>query len=273
MYNGGFEDFSVTGSFHMERAVSYKNDPMIESDKRLNMAYLLLKNPKMIDVIQKEKACFFHGTNVNALPSILKYGLNSVNKLLENDIPVTTGEKWSRIEGKRSFISLTDCIDVAHRYAVISQNKVESANTLLNFGVMIGVSLEHMNDVVVSSVKSDLSEIGVVGTLPVEHIKFLAVPDDKIDFVKKMIGEKKIDVVSMEMKRDVFFNGYIDEKLNFLEQVEQNQEIAEQPSLIYSKDNIKPVVSGRKISKIKEMFQRLKARLYKGKEQDLSERN
>lgn len=84
----------------MEEEVLYKNNPSIESRKRLNMAYLALNNPDMIETLQKSKTCFFHGTNANALPSILKYGIYSVDKSNENNIPVTTGEKWSRIDGK-----------------------------------------------------------------------------------------------------------------------------------------------------------------------------
>ena len=254
----------------MEREVLYKNNPMLEAMKRLNMAYVLLKNPKMIDVIQQKKAYFFHGTNANALPNILKYGINSVDKSIENDIPVTTGEKWSRIQGKRGFVSLTDCIDVAHRYSNMNPNNVETANTLLNFGVMIGTSLEDMKDIDVSSVWSDISEIGVVGNLPVGHIKFLAVPDDKVEFVKKIVGGKDIEVVAMEMRRDMFFDSCIREKLNILEQIEQNKKTQKQNSPIYFKDDIKPVVSNRKISKIKEIFEMIKSRLNIRK--DISER-
>lgn len=275
MYDGGFEDFSVTGSFHMEREVNYKNNPLLEAEKRCNMAYLLLKNPRMIDVIQQKKAYFFHGTNANALPGILKYGINSVNKSKECDIPVTTGEKWSRIEGKRDFVSLTDCIDVALRYSNISPNNAETTNTLLNFGVIIGTSLEDMKDIRVSGIRSDTPEIGVHGNLPVGHVKFLAVPSDKVEFVKKMIGEKEIEVVAMEMKENPFICNSIYEKLNILEQIEPNQKTPKQNFPTYFKDDIKPVVSSRKTSEIRKIFEMLKSRLHKkdkDKDEDTSRR-
>lgn len=41
LYEGGFDNFSVNGSLHMEREILYKNNPIIESEKRLNIAYLL----------------------------------------------------------------------------------------------------------------------------------------------------------------------------------------------------------------------------------------
>lgn len=43
-----------------------------------------------------------------------------------------------------------------------------------------------MKDINVSSIDSGISEVGVGGNLPINHIKFLAVPNDKVEFVKKM---------------------------------------------------------------------------------------
>ena len=245
----------------MEREISYKYNPTIESEKRLNMAYLLLKNPQMIEVIQKSSGYFLHGTNANALPSILRYGINSVDTSIENNIAVITGEEWSRINGKRSFVSLTDCLDVALSYANMKPNNNNSTNALLNFGVVIGTSFEDMKDLRVSGVSSDISEIGVRGNLPVDHIKFLAVPDDKIEFVKKMVGQKDIEVVSMDM-RDVFFISDFRNKLSILEQSKENIEPTKTPYPTYCKDDVKTLVNERRISKIKEIFEALKAKIH-----------
>lgn len=257
LYEGGFDNFSVNGSFHMEREILYKNNATIESEKRLNMAYLLLTNPQMIEVIKKSSGYFFHGTNANALPSILRDGINSVDTSIENNIAVTTGEKWSRINGKRSFVSLTDCWDVALSYSYREPNDNNSTNALLNFGVVIGASFEDMNGLRVSGVSSDISEIGVIGNLPLDHIKFLAVPDDKIEFVKKMVGQKDIEVVSMDM-RDGFFISDFRKKLSILEKSKENIEL---PYPTYFKDDVKPLVNERKTSKIKEIFETLKAKI------------
>ena len=229
LYEGGFEDFSVNGEFHMEKQIQYKNEPIIECRKRLNMAYLLLKNPKMIEVIQKSNGHFFHGTNANALPNILKYGINSMKTSIENNIDVNTGEEKFRGEGKkRNFISLTDSLNEATIYANLEPQN-SSPNSLLNFGVVIGASFEKMKDLKIPEyVISDLSEVGVFENLPLEHIKFLAVPDDKVEFVKKMVGEKDIEVVSMNI-RDTFFKKPFIEKLKMLEPSEQNKEILTSP--------------------------------------------
>ena len=244
----------------MEREISYKYNPTIESEKRLNMAYLLLKNPQMIEVIQKSSGYFLHGTNANALPSILRYGINSVDTSIENNIAVTTGEAWSRVDGKRDFVSLTDCLNVALSYTNMNHYDNNSTNSLLNFGVVIGASFKDMDGLSFSSIYSDMSEIGVSGNLPVDHIKFLAVPVDKVEFVKKMVGQKDIKVVSMDM-RDVFFSSNFIEKLNLLEQSKENIEPPKPHYPTYFKDDVKPLVNERKTTKIKEIFEALKTKI------------
>lgn len=260
LYEGGFDNFTVDGSFHMEKEVLYKNNPLIESQKRLDMAYLLLTNPRMIETINKSNSYFFHGTNANALPHILKYGLSSVNHSAQNNIPITTGEEWSRINGKRAFTSLTDNLSLALHYSNIPPSN-DSNNTLLNFGIVVGASFEDMSNISASSINSDMSEIGVIGNLPLEHIKFLAVPDDKVEFVKKIVGNKNIEVVSMNIK-DFFFVGNFVDKLYMLSQRGKNVEPLKVSDPTYSKSDIAPLVKTRKTSKIREIFEALKAKIH-----------
>ncbi len=260
LYEGGFDDFSVDGSFHMEKEVQYKSNPRIESEKRVNMAYLLLTNPQMFEIIQKNGAYFFHGTNANALPSILKYGINSLATSVKQNIPVTTGEEWSRVFGDRVCVSLTDSLGIALSYAADKPNDNSITSDLLNFGVVIGTSLEDMKDIRTYPIHSDISEVGIVGNLPLDHIKFLAVPEDKVQFVKKMVGEKDIEVVSMNTK-DLFFANEIDYKPFALEKDDKNVEQPQEIYPTYSKDDIKPVVEKRRTSKIKEIFESLKSKI------------
>lgn len=248
----------MNGSQHMEKVVQYKDSPIIEATKRLNMAYLLLKNPKMIQIIQEKGAYFFHGTNANALPNILKYGLNSVDRSTENNIQVNTGEKWSRINGKRKFLSLTDNLETALPYTTLGTEDQNPENSLLNFGVIIGTSLENMQGLTTIHVISDMPEIGISGNLPVDNIKFLAVPEGKVEFVKKLVGTKDIKVISMNM-RDDFFLSYMKRKNELLERGESENQ---QDYPTYSKNDIKPVVKERRTSKIKEIFNKLKEKLH-----------
>lgn len=261
LYDGGFEDFSVNGSNHMERRISYKNNPTIEGRKRLNMAYLLLKNPQVIETIQESGGYFFHGTNANALSSILKYGINSVDTSMENKINVNTGEKWSRVQGKRSFVSITDCLDVALGYSDIAPSENSNINNLMNFGVVLGVSLKDMNGIETVTVTSDISELGIQGNLSLDHIKYLIVPGDKTEFVKKMVGSKNIEVISMDMQ-DKFYRTNFLEKFNILEQQKEDSEKLTQQYPIYTKEDVMPVVNKRKISKIKEVFNDLKRKIH-----------
>lgn len=253
----------------MEKEVFIKENVTLESEKRLNMAYLLLKNPQMFDIIQKSGGHFLHGTNANALSSILKYGLNSVNSSKENNIEVTTGEEWSRINEKRGFVSLTDSLKIALWYARMQPNNNNLEKNLSNFGVIIGTSLEDMNGINGLPIYSDMPEVGIIGNLPLDHIKFLAVPENKVEFVKKMVGEKNIEVVSMNM-RDNFITQNFKEKLNILENGEKNQN---EPETKFTKKEVKGVITTRRISMVKKAFENLKYRLKSTKEMDKSERS
>lgn len=270
LYEGGFDNFSINGEFSTEREVLFKNNPMMEASKRLNMAYLLLTNPKMIDVMQQTGAAFFHGTNANALPNILKYGINSVDRSRENNIEVTTGEECSRINGKRSFVSLTDCIDVSLTYAGINHNSENMKDQLLNFGVIAGVSFHNMKDIKTIPIHSDISEIGVRDNLPLDHIKFLAVPKDKAEFVEKLVGEKNIEVVGMDLN-DAFYILDFSSKLKALESYREDSVDTKTTSQTFSKEDVKKVVKTRRFSKIKEIFADIKNKFRK--ENDLTERS
>lgn len=250
----------------MEEEVAYKNNPTIESKKRLNMAYSLIKNPQIVETITESKGYFFHGTNSNALPYILKYGINSLDTSVEKNIVVNTGEQWSRIQGKRDFVSITDCLDVALRYANMESNG--NVNDLLDFGVVIGTSLEHMEGINTIPIHSGISEIGVIGNIPLNHIKFLAVPDDKVEFVRKMVGSKNIEVISMNIK-DRFYDMNFPEKLNFLEYEKSEKEKPYYQT--YTQNDVKPMVDRRRFSKIKEIFEDIKQRMH-GNTKEIKER-
>lgn len=244
----------------MEKEIQYKNNPYIESKKRLSMAYLAAKNPEFINTIQKTKGYFFHGTNANALPRILKYGLNSVDESAKNNINVNTGEEWSRFEGKRNFISLTDSLNEALKYAQMTPGTEIAQKSLLNFGVIIGTSFENMTEVKANSVNSDISEIGVEGNLSIDHIKFLAVPEDKVEIVKKIVENQNIDVVSLDIQ-DKYLNANYKGKLDILEGNREKDNNKEITYPTYYKKDVRPLVKQRRTSKIKEIFEELKAKI------------
>lgn len=248
----------MNGDNHTERAVQYKNNPAIEGKKRLNMAYLLLENPQMIETIKKSGGYFFHGTNANALPYILKYGLNSLDTSVKNNIVVNTGEQWSRMQGKRNFVSLTDCLDVAMQYANMQINNGNIDNSL-NFGVVLGTSLERMEGIKTLSVISDIPEIGIAENMPLDHIKFLAVSEDKVEFVKKMLDSKNIEIISLNMQDEFYYVDFA-EKFKILEQKSLKEE--KQPYPEYTKSDVIPVVKERRTFNIKEILKSLKQKIF-----------
>lgn len=238
----------------MEREAQFINNPFIEASNRINMSYLLLNNPKMIETMQKTGSSFFHGTNANALPSILKYGINSVSKSQADGIELTTGEEWSRIQGKRNFVSVTDSLEVALNYAGLIPSNKDAQNSLLNFGVVIGISLQDMKKIQTTSIHSDMPEIGIIENLPLENIKFLSVPKDKKEFVKKLVGEKNIEVIDMDIYDKFYHLDYI-KMLEYLEHPSIESENTN--SRIFTKQEIKNTSNTRKLSCISRIYNKL----------------
>lgn len=54
------------------------------------MAYVLATYPETFEVLSENNIDLFHGTNINALPDILKYGMNSLQELSNKGITVST---------------------------------------------------------------------------------------------------------------------------------------------------------------------------------------
>ena len=109
----------------------------------------------------------------------------SENESYKKNNPVLTGEEWSRRDGvRRDFISFTDQIDRVLKYSSISPSENSS---LESFGIIIGISSEDIKDLKTFNVDSDIPELGIIGMLPIDKIKTIFVPNDRIDFVSKMI--------------------------------------------------------------------------------------
>lgn len=117
---------------------------------------MLATNPETFEILEKNNIDLFHGTNANALPTILKYGLNSLAELSEKGIPVLTGEEWSRVAGaERRFISFADSLTTATDYA-ISKDSSE-----MSFGVILGISSDNLEQLKTCMVQSSIPEIGI----------------------------------------------------------------------------------------------------------------
>ena len=145
----------------------------------------------------------FHGTNVNALPNILKYGMKSVDEQSSDGIVTATGEEWSRINGKRDFISFTEDVDTALDYASFTPK--EENSTLESFGVIIGISSSSLKQLKTCRVHSNLSELGIADNIPLEHIKSIFVPEDKVEFVQKLVGTNNIIVTPIGIDERFYY--------------------------------------------------------------------
>ncbi len=198
------------------------------------MAYLLVTNPDTFKIVKDNNIILFHGTNSNALYGILNNGINTVSDLKRKDISVSTGEKWSRINGERNFISFTDDLNVALDYASIFPST--DLQNQSSFAVIIGLSLNDIKELHTNTVISDLPEIGVTDNIPVELIKFLAVPTSKIEFVRKLVDNTQINVMPIDISERFY---YIDDFLG---------------SITINSDQFQKVIDGEKSPSSQKTF-------------------
>ncbi len=184
------------GNYQVCSYLSSKENVDIERKRRISMANLLIQNPDVFDFFVSNHINVFHGTNANALPGILKYGLNSGREMVEQGQPILTGEEWSRYYGPRPFVSFTDNLEVAENYSTIPASK--KADKKLSYGVVICTTASEVQRVGTVHIVSDFPEIGVKTNYPLESIKCICVPKDKVNFVRKMVGDMEIPVLGMD---------------------------------------------------------------------------
>lgn len=228
-----------------------KDNPRIEAQRRISMAYLLVNDRDTYEYLKENHINIFHGTNANALVGIAKYGLQSVDKIIESKREVRSGEAWSRIKGKRSFISVTDVFDIAWNYMQIDPK---------SFSAIICTSDEKMveDNIKTCPVSSDVSEIGIRDELPLGTIKCVLVPKDKVDYVKVLFSDTNIQVLGLSNIDTRYFwfddfmgcqfnaGEYEKYKANRLEEKEKISKVTE--------EDLKENASSRTRSKMQEIY-------------------
>lgn len=252
LYNGGYNGFSISSK------LSNRDNPLIEGQRRLAIAYLLLTNPDTFVNLMENKINLFHGTNANALPSILKYGLNSAEASEKLGIKVTTGEG-----GKvRNFVSLTDCLNIAADY---SSFEAQNPNEELSFKVIVGTTSDDALSAGIKRVSSDIPEVGIRNSLPLENIKVLCVPSSKVSFVEKLTNGTDIKVLPMDETDKRFYYidevGYVSIDEELLEKF-RNKEMSKDKT--FTKEEIKDLSKTRLISKIKNKLEEIKQIMERG---------
>lgn len=253
LFEGCIGEYSMCSKF--ERI----DGPGLERLRRISMAYLLISQPDTFNFFVENNINIFHGTNANALPGILKYGINSFDKLEEQNISVLTGEEWSRRFVGRDFISFTDVFEIASAYS----SKCCSLDNYLAFGVIIGTTEEEMNNnnLEIIRVSSDISEIGVMNYFPLKGIKCICVPEDKISFVKRMVNDDKIKVLGLpDIHSKFYFWNYgfgdVIFKKNlyedYLKEYMQNKNLKTEEK--FREEDVKDIATSRKFSGMKKMI-------------------
>lgn len=266
LYEGGYDDFAVNSG--MTRPDNIKH----EIDRRLNFAGLLISDPKTFEAIAQNNVILFHGTNSNALPEILKNGLQSESETISRGKEVLTGE--TSLVKPREFISFTDKLSLALDYATLKPSTKTSGNS--SYGVLIGVSTndldEDNNEILTANIGSDTPEIGVMKKLPANYIRVIAVPGSKVQEVNKMVQEYGLDEVSVVPADGIVNSVALTESYSmFPNKIDLNCLIingSDYASKTFKKEDIRKVAEDRSVGKIKKLYLQLRNKILKDKEME-----
>ena len=200
LYNGGFDGYRVSTTFQI------RGNPNTEAKKRIAVANLLIRNPETFEFFRANGINLYHGTNANALSSILYNGLKSHSKSKAEGINVITGEASTRYNHERSFVSLTDVLDLARGYATLHPQGGEEQ---LSFPVLFCMNEASIKGYIQCWIDSDLPEIGIKDGIAPKDIIAVCVPSEKVEFVKKLASETGIEVLAADGFDESFY--YVDE--------------------------------------------------------------
>lgn len=219
---------------------------------------MLATHPETFEIMTKHNINLFHGTKFDALHNILNYGMNSIDELSKKGITISTGERWSRTNGKRDFISFTDDLDTALGYASIQNSQDKQNNS--DFSILIGISSDDVKQMKTCSVHSEVPEIGVMNNVPLEYIKFIAVPENKVEYVRKLVNNPNINVTSIDMN-DKFY--YIDDMDTIYYNTSKIKELMEEKekAKTFDSESVKKLAEGRKKSGILDVYRKIKNKI------------
>lgn len=234
--------------------------------RRASIAYMLATNPETFETLSQNNINLFHGTNINALPNILNYGMNSFDELSKKGIEVSTGEEYTRGYNGRSFISFTDDLDTAISYSAIkpSLKDLQEDNS---FGMIIGISSNDAKQMKKFKIHSDVTEVGIIDNVPLDKIKVIAVSESKVQFVRKLVKDTSINVVPLNMDNRFYYISDIDFVINDKKAEEFIKGGKQQNSISFNNEELKEMASERTISGIKNIYRKIKEKFQsKGKD-------
>ena len=222
LYHGTYGNYTPTTNV-------MNNNQIYEKKRRASIAFLLATYPETYRAVKGNNINLFHGTNGNALPSILANGLLSEYECNQGQIHIETGAALTRRDGNRRYISFTDVLSIAEDYA---SSEPEEASKQ-SFPVIIGTSLDVIKPNERRQVDFESPEMGINGSLTLDRIKIIMVPEEKKEYVQNLVNAtgSKINVCSIEMEKDYYS---IDESWGYEEiflNKEKFQQLAEKRRL------------------------------------------
>lgn len=248
LYEGKYDNFSLKSN------IRCKDNPRIEATRRISMAYLLVDSKEIFDYFYQNNINCFHGTNSNALPNILKYGVSSVDEQKRNGLSVSTGEEWSRVNGGRSFTSFTDVLDTALNYSSFKSDEKDTS-----FEVIICTSSDELKKSGIVPVWSDISEIGVKNTLDVNSIKVICVPSERVEYVKRLVKDRNIKVMGFSGINKRFYGSDFSYYLEYYPSLFEEYKNNTSRKCIFSNDEVRSVASSRSLSRISNVLNKIKS--------------
>ncbi len=237
-----------------------KDNPRIEAQRRISMAYLLVNDRDTYEYLKENHINIFHGTNANALVGIAKYGLRSAKEILEANEKILSGEVLGMLKNAnddlkkasiRDFISVTDVLNIAWNYMQIDHK---------SFSAIICTSDEKMveDNIKTCPVSSDVSEIGIRDKLPLGTIKCVLVPKDNVDYVKVLFSDTNIQVLGLSNidTRYFWFDDFMGCQFNAGEYEKYKENILENKEEIskITEEDLKENASSRTRSKMQEIY-------------------
>ena len=165
-----------------------------ERARRIYYADMILQNKDLFFELAKNGLNVFHGTKIDALETILSFGLHNSSELDNKGIELKTGEElamnnhpniWS-VE-KREFVSLTDNYHTAVHYAGFPNEEIDLLAK--QYGIMPkddtpiilcfnGESIKQNYSQSIVNVSSTCNEIGITSSINPSEIKYIITTHD-----------------------------------------------------------------------------------------------
>lgn len=129
---------------------------------------------------------------------------------------------------------------------------------------------------VTANVKSSMPEVGIINHLPTEYIRIIAVPQEKVSAVSKLLKKYKLEQIEV-VPAEGIVNSIItadDYKYGFSKRSRDPNCLLikgkKSTAKTFEKEDVEGLVGTRRVSKIKEIYSRIKERRARRKKGDIS---